>query len=150
MAPGTARRAGILLGGRAAAVRQVIPPRALARLRGAVVIAGRLLDGAVDVVGHDQLLDLATRGNEALYAVNNVTYTPGCIPCLMYLAAGTSLDWALGVGDIPYTYTIELRDTGDYGILLPPSEIIPNTTEVWAFLKMVAEQIINAIGPNDK
>ena len=44
----------------------------------------------------------------------------------MYLAAGTSLDWALGVAEIPYTYTIELRDTGDYGILLPPSEIIPN------------------------
>ena len=27
--------------------------------------------------GYDRLLDLATRGNEALYAVNNVTYTPG-------------------------------------------------------------------------
>ena len=27
--------------------------------------------------GYDRLLDLAARGNEALYAVNNVTYTPG-------------------------------------------------------------------------
>ena len=57
--------------------------------------------------------------NAALYAVNKVTHTQGCIFCPMYLAAGTSLDWALGVADIHYVYTIELRDTGDFGVLLP-------------------------------
>ena len=93
-------------------------------------------------------MDLATKGNEALYAVNNVTYTPGCIPCLMYLAAGTSLDWALGVAGVPYVYTIELRDTGDFGVLLPPSEIIPNAREVRAFHLVVADKIIEEFGPD--
>ena len=63
----------------------------------------------------------------------------------MYLAADTSLDWALGVAAV---YTIELRDTGDFGVLLPPSEIIPNAREVWAFHTVVAEQIIKEFGPD--
>ena len=45
-------------------------------------------------------------------------------------------------------YTIELRDTGDFGVLLPPSEIIPNAREVWAFHLVVAEQIIKEFGPD--
>ena len=26
----------------------------------------------------------------------------GCIPCMMYLASGGTLDWTLGVAGIPY------------------------------------------------
>ncbi len=39
--------------------------------------------------------------------------------------AGNSLDWAYGVADIPYVYSFELRDTGNYGFLLPADQIIP-------------------------
>ena len=80
--------------------------------------------------------------------MTNVTYTADCIPCLMYLAAGSTLDWVLGVAEIPYMYTIELRDTGDFGVLLPPSEIIPNAREVWAFHLVVADKIIEEFGPD--
>ena len=31
-------------------------------------------------------------------------YEAGCIPCVLYTASGTSLDWALGVAGIPYVY----------------------------------------------
>ena len=65
--------------------------------------------------GYDAMLDLGTRGNEALFAVHNKYYEVGCIPCVLYTASGTSLDWALGVAGIPYVYSIELRDTGTYG-----------------------------------
>jgi hypothetical protein len=32
------------------------------------------------------------------------SYQVGCIPCLLYVASGGSLDWALGEAGIPYSY----------------------------------------------
>lgn len=92
--------------------------------------------------GYDAMLDLANRGNDALKAVHGKTYEAGCIPCVLYTASGTSLDWALGVAGVPYVYSIELRDTGMYGFLLPPSQIIPTAEETWAWHAVAAEQII--------
>ena len=44
------------------------------------------------------------------------------------LAAGGSDDWAHMSG-IPISYTIELRDTGSFGFLLPESQIKPTCEE---------------------
>ena len=83
----------------------------------------------------------------------------------MYVASGGSLDWALGkkslklykshlnckqtflftfTGEagIPYSMAMELRDTGSYGFILPPSQIIPTGEEVWAFHLTAARMII--------
>ena len=38
---------------------------------------------------------------------------------------GGSDDWAKGVAQIKYAYTVELPDTGLFGFLLPKSEILP-------------------------
>ena len=109
------------------------------------------------------MFELGNRGNEALYNTHGKFYEVGCIPCVLYTASGTSLDWALGVAGkrqdvrpyddtnmlstgIPYVYSIELRDTGAYGFLLPPSEIIPNAEEAWAFHVVAAEQMITEFG----
>ena len=43
--------------------------------------------------------------------------------------------------------SIELRDTGSYGFLLPPSEIIPNAEEAWAFHVVAAQQVIQEFSP---
>merc|ERR1712236_103832 len=96
--------------------------------------------------GHDKIAAMASKANDAMYAVHGTRYTEGCIPCILYTASGTSLDWALGVAGIPYVYSIELRDTGHYGFLLPPEQIIPNSEEVWAFHKVAAEMIIGEFG----
>ena len=61
------------------------------------------------------MFDLGNRGNEALYNTHGKFYEVGCIPCVLYTASGTSLDWALAVAGVPYVYSIELRDTGAYG-----------------------------------
>lgn len=42
---------------------------------------------------------------------------------VLYPAAGGSDDWAFGGAGIPYSYTIELPDTGSYGFILPASQI---------------------------
>jgi len=96
--------------------------------------------------GYDAMLDLGTRGYDALHAVHGEFYEVGCIPCVLYTAAGTSLDWALGVAGVPYVYSIELRDTGLYGFLLPPDQIIPTAEETWAFHVVAAQQMISEFG----
>ena len=77
-----------------------------------------------------------------MYNVHQKTYDVGCIPCLLYIASGGSMDWALGEAGIPYPYGMELRDTGRYGFILPPDQIIPTGEETWAFHKTAAEIII--------
>lgn len=49
-------------------------------------------------------------------------------------ATGVSEDWAKGVANIKYSYTIELRDTGSFGFLLPQDQIEPNCRESWKAL----------------
>ena len=46
-------------------------------------------------------------------------------------SSGTSRDWAYGAMDIEYVYTVELRDTGRHGFLLPPENIRPCGQETW-------------------
>merc|ERR1712240_75284 len=90
--------------------------------------------------GYEAMLSLANKGNSALHSVHDKTYEAGCIPGVLYTASGTSLDWALGVAGVPYVYSIELRDTGHYGFLLPPSQIIPTAEETWAWHEVAARQ----------
>lgn len=49
------------------------------------------------------------------------------------LADGTTIDWTYDHG-VKYSFTLELRDTGYYGFLLPSTQIIPTATETWAAL----------------
>ena len=41
---------------------------------------------------------------------------------------------------------VELRDTGFYGFLLPPKQIIPTGTETWAGLKAMIQAIAKDLG----
>jgi len=95
----------------------------------------------------DDINRVAQKGNAALYAVHQKTYEVGCIPCMLYIASGGSLDWTLGEVGIPYSYAMELRDTGHYGFILPPDQIIPTGEEVWAFHQSVARDIISEFVP---
>jgi len=56
-------------------------------------------------------------------------------------ATGGSYDWAKGVAGVKYSYTVELRDTGDFGFLLPRSQIVPTGDETWAALKAAVEEM---------
>ena len=91
-------------------------------------------------------LIFSVQANEALYDVHGKRYEVGCIPCLLYIASGGSMDWALGELGIPYSMAMELRDTGMYGFLLPPNQIIPTGEEVWAFHSTFARSIIEEFG----
>lgn len=46
------------------------------------------------------------------------------------VATGTSVDWVFNELDKKIGFTIEYRDTGRYGFILPPVQIIPNCEEL--------------------
>lgn len=56
------------------------------------------------------------------------SYAFGPIYNTIYPASGTSVDWSYAVGKTK-AITIELRDTGTYGFLLPKEQILPTCTE---------------------
>jgi len=93
---------------------------------------------------YDQMYELALRGGDALTAVHGKTYETGCIPCMLYIASGSSTDWAHGEAGIGFTTSMELRDTGAYGFLLPPAQIIPTAEETWAFHITVIRELMAA------
>lgn len=59
---------------------------------------------------------------------------------LLYPAAGGSDDWAKSIG-IKYSYTVELRDKGRYGFVLPAEFIEPTGKEARAFVHTVSRAV---------
>ncbi|XP_046405867.1 carboxypeptidase B-like [Ischnura elegans] len=76
---------------------------------------------------------------QAIRAVGGSSYTVGSSATTLYPASGGSDDWAKGSAKIKYTYTVELRDTGRYGFILPAEYITPTGKEALAAIKVVAE-----------
>lgn len=57
-------------------------------------------------------------------------------------AAGGSDDWAKGVAGIKYSYTVELRDSGWHGFVVPADEIDDSGEEMWAGIKEMQNAIL--------
>lgn len=65
---------------------------------------------------------------QLIQGVHGAYYEPGPANTTIYQANGVSVDWAYGNEGI-LAYTIELRDTGAFGFLLPPEQIVPTCEE---------------------
>ena len=63
-------------------------------------------------------------------SVNGESYVNGPVYSILYPASGISIDWTYGDQGV-FSYTIELRDQGFYGFVLPPEQIIPNAQEIF-------------------
>ena len=57
-------------------------------------------------------------------------------------ASGNSVDWAHGTLGIPFTYAVELPDTGHHGFLLPPRYIIPTGEETLEAVKVIGHAAV--------
>ncbi|NXX08070.1 CBPA1 Carboxypeptidase, partial [Larus smithsonianus] len=82
---------------------------------------------------HQELNELAKKAVRDLAAMYGTKYSYGSIANTIYLADGTTVDWAYDNG-VKYSFTFELRDMGRYGFLLPSTQIIPTATETWPAL----------------
>lgn len=77
-----------------------------------------------------------------MYEIDGHKYKVGPSGDLLYPAAGASDDWAKSIG-IKYSYTIELRDSGRYGFVLPSRYIITTAKEAKAFVFAVSRAVTN-------
>jgi hypothetical protein len=70
----------------------------------------------------------------AVKAVHGTTFTAGPICQTIYQVSGDSVDYAYEVAKAKYSMTVELRDEGQNGFVLPPEQIKPSAEEMWAGL----------------
>ncbi|KAF2714342.1 hypothetical protein K504DRAFT_477890 [Pleomassaria siparia CBS 279.74] len=70
----------------------------------------------------------------AVKASHGLTYEPGPICSTIYKVTGDSVDYAYDVAKAKFSMTVEMRDTGNYGFVLPPAQIVPGVEEMWAGL----------------
>ncbi|XP_061323904.1 carboxypeptidase A1-like [Pezoporus flaviventris] len=90
---------------------------------------------------HQELNEVAKKAVSDLAAVYGTKYTYGSIVNTIYLADGTTIDWTYDHG-VKYSFTLELRDMGYYGFLLPSTQIIPTATETWAALLNIMVHVL--------
>lgn len=81
----------------------------------------------------------------ALTAVHGTEYVYGPLGYTLYLCAGNAVDWMYGSLGIKYSYLVELRDTGEYGFLLPEDQIIPSGEETFVGFKTFALTVLEAV-----
>lgn len=78
---------------------------------------------------------LALGAAEIFTKAKGARYKGGNTCKLFYAASGCSDDWVLSSGTAEYSFTIELRDDGKKGFVLPASEILPTGEESYAATK---------------
>ncbi|XP_034244843.1 carboxypeptidase A4-like [Thrips palmi] len=90
---------------------------------------------------HQDLQRVGTKMANAMRATSGLPYTVGSSAALLYPASGGSDDWAKGVAGMKYAFTIELRDTGRHGFVLPSSHILSSGKEVMAAVRTLAQEV---------
>ncbi|XP_017768607.1 PREDICTED: carboxypeptidase B-like [Nicrophorus vespilloides] len=88
---------------------------------------------------YKELQTVAQKASNAIRASGGPAYTFGPAGSTLYPASGGSDDWAKGTVGMKYAYTIELRDSGRYGFVLPATYIKPTATEAWQALRVIAQ-----------
>merc|ERR1712127_898195 len=75
------------------------------------------------------------------FEVEKVRYDVDSVGNGLYLNSGASRDWSYDTG-VKLSYTIELRDNGTYGFVLPADQIIPTGQELTKALKSMIEYAV--------
>lgn len=94
---------------------------------------------------YSSMVTVAQEAVDALSKLYGTKYKIGSSTNVLYLAAGGADDWAHGEAGAKYAYTLELRDTGRYGFLLPAEQILPTGEETFAGIKTMAKAIHRAL-----
>ncbi len=87
------------------------------------------------VAGTSTYQSLTKGAVAAITKVYGTKYQYGPICTTIYPATGTSVDYVQDVSKGKYVFTIELRDTGNYGFVLPANQILPTGKETWEGFK---------------
>ena len=74
---------------------------------------------------------------EAIKAVEGTEYVSGPTCQTIYATNGGSSDYVYDISGSEWSLAFELRDTGTYGFILPPEQILPNCEEIWAGMQVM-------------
>ncbi|KAJ0303921.1 hypothetical protein COL516b_006365 [Colletotrichum fioriniae] len=88
-----------------------------------------------------ELQSLAKGAVAAIKAVHGTSYQYGPICTTIYKATGSSVDYVNDVVKADYTFTQELRDTGNYGFVLPAAQIVPTSEETYAGVRYLLQNM---------
>ena len=94
---------------------------------------------------YPELARAARVATDTIKSLFGTEYRVGRSATILYPSSGTSRDWAKGVPNITYVYTIELRDKGEYGFLLPPDQIFETAYETWEGIKAMALDLMRIL-----
>ncbi|CAH1402679.1 unnamed protein product [Nezara viridula] len=87
---------------------------------------------------YDEMERVGTIAASAIKKLDGKTYQVGNTAMLLYPAAGGSDDWVKTATKAKYVYTIELRDEGEHGFILPEEYILPTVREAFTAIKVIA------------
>ncbi|XP_053687411.1 zinc carboxypeptidase-like [Sabethes cyaneus] len=87
-----------------------------------------------------EMMEVGTKAIQKLRERFGTVYRIGNIAEAIYVASGGSIDWIKGVYKTPIVFAYELRDTGTYGFVLPPQQIIPNSQETLDSIIVILEE----------
>lgn len=83
---------------------------------------------APDEAEHLRVMKIWEAGMRRRYKTS-FTYGPSCTT--IYPTTGDSTDYTYGALNITHSYSVELRDTGRYGFVLPANQILPSGQEAF-------------------
>ncbi|TDG46691.1 hypothetical protein AWZ03_006871 [Drosophila navojoa] len=82
---------------------------------------------------YNDLLEIgAAFGSAIKNLVYGTNYVHGSTASVLYVASGSSVDWVFNELNKKVAYTIEFRDKGNFGFVLPPAQILANCEELMA------------------
>ncbi|XP_060945023.1 carboxypeptidase O-like [Limanda limanda] len=85
----------------------------------------------ISAPNYNELVSVGKAAAAEMEKFHGMTYTVGTSPQILYPNSGSSRDWARLMG-IPFSYTFELRDKGEFSHLLPEEQIQPACEEAYA------------------
>ncbi|XP_071053443.1 zinc carboxypeptidase-like [Onthophagus taurus] len=89
---------------------------------------------------YNELKEVGTIGMEKLKTYYGTEYRVGNTAEILYVATGTSTDWVKATYGTRISYTYELRDTGSYGFILPPDQVLPSGIETFGSLVTILDE----------
>ena len=98
-------------------------------------------------LSHGHSIYQTARACEGNVAVNSEGAS--CSIGRLETAGGSALDWFYSELQVKFSYQIKLRDTGGYGFLIPPDQIIPTGKEVFSAIEYLGKFLLGEIGMND-
>jgi len=81
---------------------------------------------------------------KAIEDVHGTAFQYGEISRIIYQSSGSSVDYMYGVHGLVQSYGPELRDTGQYGFMLPENQIVPSAEEILPAVVVMTEEIARA------